>query len=139
MQLVIPACGFFGRDRAERKSDTIVYAAKLTEILGAPEKVIGSDGAAGRHGEQHSRRQRDRIKGPAELIRNTEAWRRADHADEVRTKETAMRGNSNENQLIMIKHWRRSTWITAGGDLGSLPMRAGDPSALASFSRSLEI
>jgi DNA polymerase-1 len=140
MQLVNPGVRILRTGSGGAKADTIVDAAKVTEILGVPpEKVIDLMALLGDTVDNIPGAKGIGEKGATELIQKYGSVESAlDHADEVTNKRYREALQQQREQVMMSKQLATINLdVPLEVDLEKLQVRAADPSALAELYREL--
>ena len=140
MQLVNPGVRILRTGSGGAKADTIVDAAKVTEILGVPpEKVIDLMALLGDNVDNIPGAKGIGEKGATELIQKYGSVESAlDHADEVTNKRYREALQQQREQVMMSKQLATIDLdVPLEVDLEKLQVRAGDPAALAELYREL--
>ncbi|HTA60129.1 MAG TPA: DNA polymerase I [Candidatus Baltobacteraceae bacterium] len=140
MQLVNPGVRILRTGSGGAKADTIVDAAKVTEILGVPpEKVIDLMALLGDTVDNIPGAKGIGEKGATELIQKYGSVESAlDHADEVANKRYREALQQQREQVMMSKQLARIDLdVPLEVDLEKLQVRTGDPAALAELYREL--
>jgi DNA polymerase I len=140
MQLVNPGVRILRTGSGGAKADTIVDAAKVTEILGVPpEKVIDLMALLGDTVDNIPGAKGIGEKGATELIQKYGSVESAlDHADEVTNKRYREALQQQREQVMMSKQLATINLdVPLDVDLEKLQVRATDPSALAELYREL--
>ncbi len=140
MQLVNSGVRILRTGSGGAKADTIVDAAKVTEILGVPpEKVIDLMALLGDTVDNIPGAKGIGEKGATELIQKYGSVESAlDHADEVTNKRYREALQQQREQVMMSKQLATINLdVPLEVDLEKLQMRAGDPAALAELYREL--
>ena len=140
MQLVNPGVRILRTGSGGAKADTIVDAAKVTEILGVPpEKVIDLMALLGDTVDNIPGAKGIGEKGATELIQKYGSVEGAlDHADEVTNKRYREALQQQREQVIMSKQLATIDLdVPLEVDLEKLQVRAADPAALAELYREL--
>jgi DNA polymerase I len=140
MQLVNPGVRILRTGSGGAKADTIVDAAKVTEILGVPpEKVIDLMALLGDNVDNIPGAKGIGEKGATELIQKYGSVESAlDHADEVTNKRYREALQQQREQVMMSKQLATIDLdVPLEVDLEKLQIRAGDPAALADLYREL--
>jgi len=140
MQLVNPGVRILRTGSGGAKADTIVDAAKVTEILGVPpEKVIDLMALLGDTVDNIPGAKGIGEKGATELIQKYGSVESAlDHADEVTNKRYREALQQQREQVMMSKQLATINLdVPLDVDLAKLQVRAADPSALAELYREL--
>jgi DNA polymerase-1 len=140
MQLVNPGVRILRTGSGGAKADTIVDAAKVTEILGVPpEKVIDLMALLGDTVDNIPGAKGIGEKGATELIQKYGSVESAlDHADEVTNKRYREALQQQREQVMMSKQLATINLdVPLEVDLEKLRVRAGDPGALAELYREL--
>src|SRR6201993_2093159 len=138
MQLVNPGVRILRTGSGGAKADTIVDAAKVTEILGVPpEKVIDLMALLGDTVDNIPGAKGIGEKGATELIQKYGSVESAlDHADEVTNKRYREALQQQREQVMMSKQLATINLdVPLEVDLEKLQVRAADPSALAELYR----
>jgi len=140
MQLVNSGVRILRTGSGGAKADTIVDAAKVTEILGVPpEKVIDLMALLGDTVDNIPGAKGIGEKGATELIQKYGSVESAlDHADEVTNKRYREALQQQREQVMMSKQLATIDLdVPLEVDLEKLQVRAGDPAALAELYREL--
>jgi len=140
MQLVNPGVRILRTGSGGAKADTIVDAAKVTEILGVPpEKVIDLMSLLGDTVDNIPGAKGIGEKGATELIQKYGSVESAlDHADEVTNKRYREALQQQREQVMMSKQLATIDLdVPLEVDLEKLQVRAADPAALAELYREL--
>jgi DNA polymerase-1 len=140
MQLVNSGVRILRTGSGGAKADTIVDAAKVTEILGVPpEKVIDLMSLLGDTVDNIPGAKGIGEKGATELIQKYGSVESAlDHADEVTNKRYREALQQQREQVMMSKQLATIDLdVPLEVDLEKLQVRAGDPGALAELYREL--
>jgi DNA polymerase-1 len=140
MQLVNPGVRILRTGSGGAKADTIVDAAKVTEILGVPpEKVIDLMALLGDTVDNIPGAKGIGDKGATELIQKYGSVESAlDHADEVTNKRYREALQQQREQVMMSKQLATIDLdVPLEVDLEKLQVRAADPAALADLYREL--
>ena len=140
MQLVNSGVRILRTGSGGAKADTIVDAAKVTEILGVPpEKVIDLMALLGDTVDNIPGAKGIGEKGATELIQKYGSVESAlDHADEVTNKRYREALQQQREQVMMSKQLATINLdVPLEVDLEKLQVRAGDPAALAELYREL--
>ena len=140
MQLVNPGVRILRTGSGGAKADTIVDAAKVTEILGVPPgKVIDLMALLGDTVDNIPGAKGIGEKGATELIQKYGSVESAlDHADEVTNKRYREALQQQREQVMMSKQLATiNLEVPLEVDLEKLQVRAGDPAALAELYREL--
>ena len=140
MQLVNSGVRILRTGSGGAKADTIVDAAKVTEILGVPpEKVIDLMALLGDTVDNIPGAKGIGEKGATELIQKYGNVENAlDHADEVTNKRYREALQQQREQVMMSKQLATiSLDVPLEVDLEKLQVRTGDPAALADLYREL--
>jgi len=140
MQLVNPGVRILRTGSGGAKADTIVDAAKVTEILGVPpQKVIDLMALLGDTVDNIPGAKGIGEKGATELIQKYGSVESAlDHADEVTNKRYREALQQQREQVMMSKQLATIDLdVPLEVDLEKLQVRAGDPAALAELYRDL--
>jgi DNA polymerase-1 len=140
MQLVNPGVRILRTGSGGAKADTIVDAAKVTEILGVPpEKVIDLMALLGDTVDNIPGAKGIGEKGGAELIQKYGSVESAlDHADEVTNKRYREALQQQREQVMMSKQLATINLdVPLEVDLEKLRVSAADPAALAELYREL--
>jgi DNA polymerase-1 len=140
MQLVNPGVRILRTGSGGAKADTIVDAAKVTEILGVPpEKVIDLMALLGDTVDNIPGAKGIGEKGATELIQKYGSVESAlDHADEVTNKRYREALQQQREQVMMSKQLARIDLdVPLEVELEKLQVRDGDPAALAELYREL--
>jgi DNA polymerase-1 len=140
MQLVNPGVRILRTGSGGAKADTIVDAAKVTEILGVPpEKVIDLMALLGDTVDNIPGAKGIGEKGATELIQKYGSVESAlDHADEVTNKRYREALQQQREQVMMSKQLATIDLdVPLEVDLEKLQVRAADPAALAELYREL--
>ena len=140
MQLVNSSVRILRTGSGGAKADTIVDAAKVTEILGVPpEKVIDLMALLGDTVDNIPGAKGIGEKGATELIQKYGSVESAlDHADEVANKRYREALQQQREQVMMSKQLATINLdVPLEVDLEKLQIRAGDPAALAELYREL--
>jgi DNA polymerase I len=140
MQLVNPSVRILRTGSGGAKADTIVDAAKVTEILGVPpEKVIDLMALLGDTVDNIPGAKGIGEKGATELIQKYGSVESAlDHADEVTNKRYREALQQQREQVMMSKQLATINLdVPLEVDLEKLQVRAADPAALAELYREL--
>jgi DNA polymerase I len=140
MQLVNPGVRILRTGSGGAKADTIVDAAKVTEILGVPpEKVIDLMALLGDNVDNIPGAKGIGEKGATELIQKYGSVESAlDHADEVTNKRYREALQQQREQVMMSKQLATIDLdVPLEIDLEKLQVRTGDPAALADLYREL--
>jgi DNA polymerase I len=140
MQLVNSGVRILRTGSGGAKADTIVDAAKVTEILGvSPEKVIDLMALLGDTVDNIPGAKGIGEKGATELIQKYGSVESAlDHADEVTNKRYREALQQQREQVMMSKQLATIDLdVPLEVDLEKLQVRAGDPAALAELYREL--
>ncbi|HXC48643.1 MAG TPA: DNA polymerase I [Candidatus Sulfotelmatobacter sp.] len=140
MQLVNPGVRILRTGSGGAKADTIVDAAKVTEILGVPpQKVIDLMALLGDTVDNIPGAKGIGEKGATELIQKYGSVESAlDHADEVTNKRYREALQQQREQVMMSKQLATIDLdVPLEVDLEKLKVREGDPTALAEFYREL--
>src|SRR6201993_3297661 len=140
MQLVNPGVRILRTGSGGAKADTIVDAAKVTEILGVPpEKVIDLMALLGDTVDNIPGAKGIGEKGATELIQKYGSVESAlDHADEVTNKRYREALQQQREQVMMSKQLATINLdVPLDVDLEKLHVRVSDPSALAELYREL--
>ena len=140
MQLVNPGVRILRTGSGGAKADTIVDAAKVTEILGVPpEKVIDLMALLGDTVDNIPGAKGIGEKGATELIQKYGSVESAlDHADEVTNKRYREALRQQREQVMMSKQLATIDLdVPLEVDLDKLQVRAADPAALAELYREL--
>jgi DNA polymerase-1 len=140
MQLVNPGVRILRTGSGGAKADTIVDAAKVTEILGVPpEKVIDLMALLGDTVDNIPGAKGIGEKGATELIQRYGSVESAlDHADEVTNKRYREALQQQREQVMMSKQLATINLdVPLEVDLEKLQVRAADPVALAELYREL--
>jgi DNA polymerase-1 len=140
MQLVNSGVRILRTGSGGAKADTIVDAAKVTEILGVPpEKVIDLMALLGDTVDNIPGAKGIGEKGATELIQKYGSVESAlDHADEVTNKRYREALQQQREQVMMSKQLATINLdAPLEVDLEKLQVRAGDPAALAELYREL--
>jgi len=140
MQLVNPGVRILRTGSGGAKADTIVDAAKVTEILGVPpQKVIDLMALLGDTVDNIPGAKGIGEKGATELIQKYGSVESAlDHADEVTNKRYREALQQQREQVMMSKQLATIDLdVPLEVDLEKLQVRAADPAALAELYREL--
>jgi DNA polymerase-1 len=140
MQLVNSGVRILRTGSGGAKADTIVDAAKVTEILGVPpEKVIDLMALLGDTVDNIPGAKGIGEKGATELIQKYGSVESAlDHADEVTNKRYREALQQQREQVMMSKQLATINLdVPLEVDLEKLQVREGDPAALAELYREL--
>jgi DNA polymerase-1 len=140
MQLVNPGVRILRTGSGGAKADTIVDAAKVTEILGVPpEKVIDLMALLGDTVDNIPGAKGIGEKGATELIQKYGSVESAlDHADEVTNKRYREALQQQREQVMMSKQLATIDLdVPLEVELEKLQVREGDPAALAELYREL--
>jgi len=140
MQLVNSGVRILRTGSGGAKADTIVDAAKVTEILGVPPgKVIDLMALLGDTVDNIPGAKGIGEKGATELIQKYGSVESAlDHADEVTNKRYREALQQQREQVMMSKQLATiNLEVPLEVDLEKLQVRAGDPAALAELYREL--
>jgi DNA polymerase I len=140
MQLVNSGVRILRTGSGGAKADTIVDAAKVTEILGVPpEKVIDLMALLGDTVDNIPGAKGIGEKGATELIQKYGTVESAlDHADEVTNKRYREALQQQREQVMMSKQLATINLdVPLEVDLEKLQVRAGDPATLAELYREL--
>ncbi|HXH67271.1 MAG TPA: DNA polymerase I [Candidatus Limnocylindrales bacterium] len=140
MQLVNPGVRILRTGSGGAKADTIVDAAKVTEILGVPpEKVIDLMALLGDTVDNIPGAKGIGEKGATELIQKYGSVESAmDHADEVTNKRYREALQQQREQVMMSKQLATINLdVPLEVDLDKLEVSAADPAALAELYREL--
>jgi DNA polymerase-1 len=140
MQLVNPGVRILRTGSGGAKADTIVDAAKVTEILGVPpEKVIDLMALLGDTVDNIPGAKGIGEKGATELIQKYGSVESAlDHADEVTNKRYREALQQQREQVMMSKQLATIDLdVPLEVDLEKLQVRVADPAALAELYREL--
>jgi len=140
MQLVNPGVRILRTGSGGAKADTIVDAAKVTEILGVPpEKVIDLMALLGDTVDNIPGAKGIGEKGATELIQKYGSVESAlDHADEVTNKRYREALQQQREQVMMSKQLAAIDLdVPLEVDLEKLQVREADPAALAELYREL--
>src|SRR5260221_623768 len=140
MQLVNSGVRILRTGSGGAKADTIVDAAKVTEILGVPpEKVIDLMALLGDTVDNIPGAKGIGEKGATELIQKYGSVESAlDHADEVTNKRSREALEQQREQVMMSKQLATIRLdVPLEVDLEKLQVRAADPAALAELYREL--
>ena len=140
MQRVNPGVRILRTGSGGAKADTIVDAAKVTEILGVPpQKVIDLMALLGDTVDNIPGAKGIGEKGATELIQKYGSVESAlDHADEVTNKRYREALQQQREQVMMSKQLATIDLdVPLEVDLEKLQVRAGDPAALAKLYREL--
>ena len=140
MQLVNSGVRILRTGSGGAKADTIVDAAKVTEILGVPpEKVIDLMALLGDTVDNIPGAKGIGEKGATELIQKYGSVESAlDHADEVTNKRYREALQQQREQVMMSKQLATiDLEVPLEADLEKLQVRAADPAALAELYREL--
>jgi DNA polymerase-1 len=140
MQLVNSGVRILRTGSGGAKADTIVDAAKVTEILGVPpEKVIDLMALLGDTVDNIPGAKGIGEKGATELIQKYGSVESAlDHADEVTNKRYREALQQQREQVMMSKQLATiNEDVPLEVDLEKLQVRAADPAALAELYREL--
>ena len=140
MQLVNPGVSILRTGSGGAKADTIVDAAKVTEILGVPpEKVIDLMSLLGDTVDNIPGAKGIGEKGATELIQKYGSVESAlDHADEVTNKRYREALQQQREQVMMSKQLATIDLdVPLEVDLEKLQVRAANPTALAELYREL--
>ena len=140
MQLVNPGVRILRTGSGGAKADTIVDAAKVTEILGVPPgKVIDLMALLGDTVDNIPGAKGIGEKGATELIQKYGSVESAlDHADEVTNKRYREALQQQREQVMMSKQLATINLdVPLEVDLEKLQVRAADPAALAELYREL--
>ena len=140
MQLVNPGVRILRTGSGGAKADTIVDAAKVTEILGVPPgKVIDLMALLGDNVDNIPGAKGIGEKGATELIQKYGSVESAlDHADEVTNKRYREALQQQREQVMMSKQLATIDLdVPLEVELDKLQVRAADPAALAELYREL--
>jgi len=140
MQLVNPGVRILRTGSGGAKADTIVDAAKVTEILGVPpQKVIDLMALLGDTVDNIPGAKGIGEKGATELIQKYGSVESAlDHADEVTNKRYREALQQQREQVMMSKQLATIDLdVPLEVDLEKLQVRVADPAALAELYREL--